>query len=155
VGVEHCIKPHLLIGVIAVGTHFPTEEVVMSLNEANLNKLLSLLGLHHGWDGLIAPPPSAEAVGIGMAALYKAGQLGIRIDRVAADVEGGVAIYHFDGEVTAGLLIKNDQSIMQYVRDPRKMEHAEVNEVEATAEGMARAWEGIRDVLASGNVTKG
>lgn len=115
-------------------------------------KSLSLL--EDGWDGDKAPAPSQIAVDLSYLITNLAYQLGRGADRVAPDVEGGVATYFFGGDrlddggysLQIVLLASNEGDVVLYVRD-RSKAGAEISDVEPTEEGIRAALAQIKMLL--------
>ena len=106
-------------------------------------KLEELQLLQTGWDGRGADAPSGVAVESARSVLQLAREAGRGPDRLAADVEGGVAVYFFGGDIAAdgghsrqaGILIDNSGEAYVYQRQRGKKD-VRRQEVASTAEAL-------------------
>lgn len=117
-------------------------------------RLRSFLLLEDGWDGARAPAPSRLAVDVGHLVLDLSEKVGLDIDRVVPDVEGGLAVYFFGGaelpdggrQLQLGVLAANDGEALLYIRD-RGAAGSKIEEIEPSNDGIAAAVARIRSIL--------
>ncbi len=110
-----------------------------------------LLDLQPGWDGRRAPAPSGESLRLGRMVLDLGYLHGMYEPRVAADVEGRVAVYFFGGERHAdggfvrkgAIMVSNDGEMTYWLRDrsqPSSDSDSVVKEVSEDGLGRAVQW---------------
>lgn len=80
-------------------------------------KVREFRALQDGWDGRRAPAPSLGVVEESVALIVACDEVGLRLDRVLPDVNGGAGLYAIEGDRRAGFLVNNDGERSLVLRD--------------------------------------
>lgn len=120
-----------------------------------IHRLRQFLTMSDGWDGELAPAPAPAAVEMSETIVLLGREVGVVPSRIVPDVEGGIAVYYFGGELLpdggrrlqSGVLVSNDRELVLYRRD-RETEEEHIDEIEPTHQGLREALGIIKNFVA-------
>lgn len=117
-------------------------------------KLKALFTLQDDWDGRQSPRPNRDSLDVISRLIRNGLPPSAKEIRVTPDVEGGVALYFFGGELMSGggwryqtgILSSNDGEVMLYLRDRMNI-RAQFQDIEDSDEALSKAVECIQNFL--------